>query len=66
MLDTLISLLLPLGNAALGQGYKMMHVASSAIGRGVDRKADESLEAVCLFSLLGLMLTLAFARVAGA
>ncbi len=65
MISTLVWRLVPLGNAALAKGTAMVSAALIARQRGIGRDAGSSLEAVCLFSLLGLTLTLAFSRVAG-
>jgi hypothetical protein len=62
MISTLVWRLVPFGNAALAKANAMVSAALAAKERGIDRDACSSLEAVCLFSLLGLTLTLAFAR----
>jgi hypothetical protein len=60
MLSLLILILPSLGNAALASGYRMVNAVWSALA--IDREADASFEAVCLFSFFGLTLTLTFCR----
>jgi dolichol kinase len=51
-------------NNGNNNGNKMMDEIVSTIVRAIDQNARRSLEAVFLFSLLGLTLTLAFSRLA--
>jgi hypothetical protein len=51
-------------NGGNSNGYKMMDEIVSTVVRAIDQNAKRSLEAVFLFSLLGLALTLAFSRLA--
>ena len=60
----LITLLLPLRKVVLEEGHRMMRATSSAVVLMIARDADGSFEAVCLFSLLGLTLSLAFSLLA--
>jgi hypothetical protein len=46
------------------RGYKMIDGIVSSVMRTIEPSAKRSLEAVFLFSLLGLTLTLAFSRLA--
>jgi hypothetical protein len=62
MIRTLIWHFLPIGNAALAKGRAMSNAVSALQERVIGHSADASLEVVCLFSLLGLTLTLAFSR----
>jgi hypothetical protein len=64
MISTLVWRLVPLGNAALAKGAVLVSAALIGKERGIGGDAGSSLEAVCLFSLLGLTLTLAFSCLA--
>jgi hypothetical protein len=64
MISPLVWRLVPLGNAVLAKAAAMAGAALTANERDTGRGAASSLETVCLFSLLGLTLTLAFARLA--
>jgi hypothetical protein len=64
MISTLVWRLVPFGNAALAKASALVSAALIAKERGIGRDADRSLEAVCLFCLLGLTLTLGFSRLA--
>ncbi len=64
MISRLVWRLVPIGNAALAlaKATAMARAALTPEERGIGRDARSSLETVCLFSLLGLTLTLAFSR----